>query len=94
MAIKRNTTAPVKSKLRKRHGPKKHMFHTDAYGYSKCERLMMANAGVLNKYCDYESFKMACEARGTKSGIRDLWENFRLLKTKKEQDKFFATLNK
>lgn len=63
--------APVKQKLRKQHGPKRHMFKD----YKPMVHAF-AQAGILSKYYNYESFAQACAARGIRTGIELMWDEF------------------
>ena len=81
-----SVAAPVKQKLRKNHGPKRHMFKD----YKPMVQAF-ADAGLLTKYSDYESFALSCAARGVKTGVREMWAEFRLL-PRPEQDKYLANI--
>ena len=81
-----SVAAPVKQKLRKKHGPKRHMFKD----YKPMVHVF-AQAGVLSKYCEYESFAQSCAARGVKSGVAEMWDEFKYL-PRDEQDEYFANL--
>ena len=67
----------------KKHGPKRHLFHD-----LKPMVHEIAKAGVLTKYYAYESWALACQARGIKNPRKE----FIILKTKKEKDEYFASL--
>ena len=75
--------APVKQKLRKKHGPKRHLF---------CEYKPMvhvfAAAGVLNKYSNYQSFCLSCQARGVRSNTDAMWQEFRVLEYPEQKEYF------
>lgn len=76
-----SVAAPAKQKLRKNHGPKRHMF--------KDYKPMVhefAKAGLLTKYSDYESFALSCAARGVKSGVAEMWMEFRYLPRDKQNE--------
>lgn len=89
MAVKRRVSAaPVKVRLRKNHGPKRHLWHA----YGKVGRINMGQAGMLTKYHDKESFALSLASRGIKSDINELWSEFVLLKTNKEKDLFLASV--
>ena len=88
MAVKKPAAAPAKQKLRKTHGPKRKMFHC----WSSTMRLHFANAGILDKYSNYESFVLSCGARGIRSDINDLWEEFIRLPDRPAKDKYLAEL--
>ena len=81
-----SVAAPVKQKLRKKHGPKRHMFKD----YKPMVKAY-ADAGLLTKYNDYESFALSCAARGVKQGVREMWYEFRIL-PREEQDKYLANV--
>lgn len=66
--------APVKQKLRKNHGPKRHLFHE----YKPMVHVFAA-AGVLSKYSNYQSFCLSCQAHGVRSNTEAMWEEFRVL---------------
>ena len=51
-----------RSGVRKNHGPKRHLFHE----YNDTERLTLARADLLSKYCDKDAWLMSCLARGAK----------------------------
>ena len=79
--------APVKQKLRKRHGPKRHMFKD-----FKPMVHEFAQTGVLSKYYNYESFTLACAARGVKNGIAEMWMDYKILPTTKDKDTYLANV--
>lgn len=86
------SAAPVKQKLRKRHGPKRHL-HAGLkpliWAYAQC-------GGLLNKYNNYESFCISCADRGVKNNLRELWNNYLAAKAKggtKAQDEFLKTIH-
>lgn len=78
--------APAKQKLRKNHGPKRHMFKD----YKPMVKAF-ADTGILTKYYDFESFQLSCQSRGVRTGIEDMWEEFRCL-TLLEKKEYFKTL--
>lgn len=89
MAVRRGgNAAPVKMKLRKNHGPKRHLWH----GLDKVGRIDVGACGLLSKYYDKESFGLACNARGIKMGINDLWEEYKLLPTCKAKDEYLSNV--
>ena len=51
MAVRKPAPAPKAVKLRKKHGPKKKMFHC----WTSTMRLAFARCGVLTKYYNYET---------------------------------------
>lgn len=78
--------APVKQKLRKRHGPKRHL-----HAGLKPMVHQFAAFGILNKYNDYESFCISCADRGVKNNLKELWNDYLMVKAKggtKAQDEF------
>lgn len=79
--------APVKQKLRKRHGPKRHMFKD-----LKPMVYLYTQTGILSKYYNYESFALACASRGVKSGIPEMWMDYKLLPTNKDKDAYLANV--
>lgn len=81
-----SVAAPAKQKLRKNHGPKRHMFKD----YKPMIKVF-ADAGLLTKYHDYESFALSCASRGVKNGIREMWQEFCIL-SRAEQDKYLANI--
>ena len=90
MAVRKGgkPAAPVKVRLRKNHGPKRHLWH----GLDKVGRIDMGACGCLSKYWDKESFGLACNARGVKIGINDLWEEYKLLPTCVAKDAYLANI--
>ena len=76
-----------KSGLRKNHGPKRHLFHD-----LKPMVHVIAKDGLLTKYHAYESWALACQARGVKNPRKEDFNNFILLKTRKEKDEYFKAL--
>ena len=50
-----------------------------------------ADAGLLNKYCNYESFQLSCQSRGIRVGVAEMWEEFRGLSLEKKKE-YFKTL--
>ena len=84
MAQKRKTSSgPTKS-----HGPKRKLFHE----WSRSMRIHLANAGLLSKYSNYESFKLACVARGVKNPTESMFNEMKVLKTKADKDAWFKNL--
>lgn len=76
--------------LTKQHGPKRKLFHD----YSSTMRIHMAEAGLLDKYSNYESFKLSCMARGIKNPTLGMYEEMSRLKTKQAKDEWFKALRK
>ena len=79
---------------RKNHGPKRKMFHC----WDSTTRWHFAgdygkSNGILNKYHNYESFVLACTARGKRNPSEEEFQEF--LKLPKEKKKeYFAALSK
>lgn len=71
----------AKQKLHKSHGPKRNMFRD----YKPMVH-QFAKAGLLTKYNDYESFALSCTTRGVKSGIAEMWIEFRCLPRDKQNE--------
>ena len=84
---KGGSVAPAKQKLRKNHGPKRKLFHD----YDSTTRFHFGGTGVLSKYSNYESFALSCAARGAKSGVQDMWNEFKVL-DRKAQDEYLANI--
>ena len=59
-------------KLRKKHGPKKKMWHC----WDSTMRLHIAQAGLLSKYHNKESFEQALTAKGIRQNLDSLWSEF------------------
>jgi hypothetical protein len=74
----------------KMHGPKRKLFHE----WSRSMRIHLANAGLLTKYTNYESFKLACVARGIKNPTEAMFDEMRFLKTQADKDAWFKSLRK
>ena len=72
---------------RRTHGPKKKMFHC----WSSTMRLSLANAGLLNKYNNFEAWQQACQAKGNRTATKSKFNEFIRL-TREEQDSYFAKL--
>ena len=70
----------------KNHGPKRHMWK-DLKPLTKA----FADAGLLSKYDCYESWCLACTARGKKNTSKAEFNKFVIL-TKKEKDDYFKSL--
>lgn len=73
--------APVKQKLRKNHGPKKHLFKE-----FKPMVHLFAQDGLLTKYNNFESFSLSCAARGVKNDVAEMWTEFRALPRDKQDE--------
>lgn len=77
------------SGLRKNHGPKRHLFKE----YKPMVHII-AKDGLLTKYYAFESWALACQARGIKNPRREDFNTFVVLKSRKEKDEWFASLKK
>ena len=73
----------------KAHGPKKHLFKE-----FKPMIHVFAQAGLLTKYSNFESWQMACTARGLKNPDRGLWQEFCKLPTVAAKDEWLKNLRK
>lgn len=89
MAARKPAPAPQKVKLRKNHGPKRKMFHC----WTSTMRLAFAKCGVLTKYYNFESFQASCTARGVRSDVADLYEEFIRLPDRKAQDEYLKNIS-
>lgn len=76
------------SSVRKSHGPKRKQFKECGKVFS----IEFAKCGVLNKYSDESSWRMACLARGCKKVSHDEWKKFCNLGSLATKRKFFETL--
>lgn len=74
----------------KPHGPKRKLFHE----WSRSMRIHLANAGLLDKYNNFESFRLACIARGLKNPTMAHYDQMRFLKTRQEQKEWFKNIKK
>ena len=81
-----SVAAPAKQKLRKNHGPKKHMFKE-----FKPMIHEYAKSGIFTKYSSFEAFAQSCSARGIKTGVQDMWMEFKYLPRDK-QDEYLTNL--
>jgi len=85
------TSVSAGPKLRKNHGPKRRLFHD--YG-NKIIRIELAKAGLLSKYNDYESWMLACQARGKRKDIdKAEFDKFVVLSLK-EKKEYFKNIKK
>jgi len=82
-------SAPAVSKGRKKHGPKKKMWHC----WSSTMRKHFADAGLLTKYHNKESFEQALTAKGIRSNVDALWNEF-LKVPEAERKAWFQNLKK
>ena len=74
---------------KKAHGPKKHLFRA-----LKPMVHTLSSDGNLNKYYSYESWCLACTARGKKDISKSEFNKFVMLKTCKEKDAYYKSLRK
>ena len=74
---------------RKSHGPKRKLFHC----WSSTMRKHFADAGLLKKEYNYESFCLACAAKGKRSPTRDDFSAFVKLEPNAKKE-YFRTLGK
>ena len=72
----------------KKHGPKKHM-----HSWTGPLKWKFGQMGALTKYSDKESFAQSLNAKGIKSSIDSLWNNFLSL-PKEERRSWFKNLSK
>ena len=56
----------------KKHGPKKKMWHC----WSSTMRKHFADAGLLDKYHNFESWQQACQAKGNRNATEAAWNEF------------------
>lgn len=74
----------------KKHGPKRKMFHC----YNKAIRIELGRLGLLSKYHNFESFTLACQARGVKAVTDKMWYEFCLLPIMQAKKEWFKALKK
>ena len=72
----------------KKHGPKKHL-HKDYKPMIKA----FADCGLLTKYNDYESWCIACNARGKRITSKEEFKEFSALPLEKKKE-YFKSLRK
>jgi len=77
------------SGLRKKHGPKRKMFHC----WSSTMRMHLAKAGLLSKYNNFEAWQQACQAKGKRDATQANFNEFVKL-DKEAKDKYFEDLGK
>ena len=73
---------------RKSHGPKRKLFKE-----FKPMIKAFADAGLLDKYHNYESFCLACNARGKRNPTRREFTEFTYL-TREKQKEYFESISK
>lgn len=73
---------------RKPHGPKKHL-HKDYKPMIKA----FADCGLLTKFNDYESWCIACNARGKRITTKEEFKDFSALSLEKKKE-YFKSLRK
>lgn len=74
---------------RKSHGPKRKLFHC----WSSTMRKHLADAGLLTKSYNFESFAMACNACGKRNVSRSDFSNYIGL-PQEEKENYFKNLKK
>ena len=72
----------------KKHGPKRKLFKE-----FKPMIKAFADAGLLDKYHNYESFCLACNARGKRNPTKQEFKEFTLLPYEKQKE-YFTSLGK
>ena len=72
----------------KKHGPKRHLFKE----YKPMIKAF-ADAGLLSKYHNYESFVLACNAKGKRNTSRQEFNSFVCL-SMEDKKKYFQSLTK
>ena len=88
MAKGKGRKASGGSGLRKNHGPKRHMFKE----FKPMVRAF-ADAGLLSKYDNFESWQLACAARGCKKVDYNEFKKFVVLSLP-EKKEYFKNLRK
>lgn len=73
----------------KKHGPKRKLFHE----WSSTMRKHFANAGLLSKNYNYESFTLSCNARGKRNVSKNDFNDFVKL-SQEEKDRYFENMKK
>ena len=74
---------------RKSHGPKRKLFHC----WSSTMRKHFADAGLLKKNYSYQSFVLACNARGKRNPTKLEFNDFVVLSAE-EKDNYFKNCSK
>ena len=85
---KGKSTVSTGPKLRKSHGPKRHL-----HSWTGAMKWQFGKMGMLSKYNDYDSFCLACNARGKRNPTRRDFQEFVLLPRAKQKE-YFASLAK
>jgi len=88
MAKGKGKSNKVSGGPRRIHGPKRHLHHE-----FKPMVHLIAQSGALTKYNNFESFCLACTARGKKNTSISDFKGFIALTTKKEKDEYFKKLS-
>lgn len=73
---------------RRTHGPKRHM-----HRWCGADKSVYAKAGVLSKYNDFESWQLACTARGKKSSSQEEFNKF-VVMSLEDKKQYFQNLQK
>ena len=73
----------------KSHGPKKKMFHC----WSSTMRKHFADAGLLSKNCNFESWQQACQAKGKRNATEGEFNEFVKLDSEAKKA-YFANIRK
>lgn len=73
----------------KKHGPKKRQWHM----WSSTMRIHFANAGLLTKYYNRESWEQALTSRGVRTITDEMWKEFISL-SREEQKTWFKNHTK
>ena len=88
--MKRKPTVEKRTIERKKHGPKRHLWHC----YEKGVRIILGQCGLLTKYNDRESFNLALMARGIRNPTPDMWKTFCNCADRGSQDVYFASMDR
>lgn len=70
------------------HGPKRHM-----HRWCGPHKTFYSKSGLLNKYHDFESWQLACTARGKRSATYGEFQEFLLLPPERQRS-FFKELKR
>jgi hypothetical protein len=81
---KSSSSGPTKS-----HGPKKKMWHC----WDSTTRLHLAQAGLLTKYHNFESWQQACQAKGKRNATETEFNEFVKL-SDEDKKAYFENLKK